>query len=284
LTAFTITVSAPANTPPTISGTPGTSVTVGSQYVFQPSAADAQNNTLTFSITNRPSWATFNTATGRLSGTPGAGNVGSFANIGVSVSDGFASASLPAFSITVNAAPNVAPTISGTPATAVMQGTQYTFQPTAVDANGDVLTFTIVNKPAWATFSAATGRLSGTPGAADVGTTTGIVIAVTDGALTSSLAAFNVAVQAVALGSATLSWTPPTQNTDGSALTDLGGFKIYWGTSQSNLSNVATINNPGITTYLVENLVPGTYFFAATAFDTSGNESTRSNVASKTVQ
>ena len=117
------------------------------------------------------------------------------------------------------------------------------------------------------------GRLSGTPGAADVGTTTGIVIAVTDGALTSSLAAFNVTVQAVALGSATLSWTPPTQNTDGSALTDLAGYKIYWGTSQSNLSNVATINNPGVTTYLVENLVPGTYFFAATAFDTSGNES-----------
>ena len=284
LAAFAISVGAPANTAPTISGTPGTSAMVGTQYAFQPSATDAQNNALTFSITNRPTWATFNTATGRLSGTPGAANVGSFANIGISVSDGLASASLPAFSISVSPAPNVAPTISGTPATAVMQGTQYSFQPTAVDANGDVLTFSIVNKPAWATFSAATGRLEGTPGAANVGTTTGIVISVSDGALTSALAAFNVTVQAVAIGSATLSWTPPTQNTDGSALTDLAGFKIYWGTSQANLPNVVTINNPGITSYLVENLVAGTYFFAATAFDASGNESTRSNVASKTIQ
>ena len=147
-----------------------------------------------------------------------------------------------------------------------------------------MLTFSIVNKPAWATFDTANGRLQGTPGPTHLGTTTGIVISVKDGAASASLPAFNVAVQAIATGSATLSWTPPTQNTDGSPLTDLAGFKIRWGTSQGNYSNSVTINNPGITTYLVENLMPNTYFFVATAFDTSGNESANSNAASKTIQ
>jgi hypothetical protein len=283
LPAFSITVSAAPNAAPTISGTPTTSVLQGTPYSFQPSASDANNDTLTYSITNKPAWATFSTSTGRLQGTPAAGNVGTFASIVIGVSDGKASAALPAFSITVTAAANGAPTISGTPATQVMQGTQYSFQPSASDPNGDVLTFAIANKPAWATFTAATGRLQGTPGPADVGTTSNIVISVTDGAASTALAAFGITVQAVALGSATLSWTPPTQNSDGSPLTDLAGFKVYWGTAQNSLTSSATITNAGVTSYLVENLVPATWFFAVTAFDTSGNESSQSNLASKTI-
>jgi hypothetical protein len=283
LPAFTISVTA-ANVAPTISGTPAATATTGVQYAFQPTANDANGNTLTFSITNRPAWATFSTTTGRLQGAPAAANVGTFANIGISVSDGQVSAALPAFTITVSAptAANNAPTISGLPATVAMQGVQYTFQPTANDTDGDVLTFSIMNRPAWATFTTSNGRLQGTPGT--VGTTTGIVISVTDGEDSAALAAFSIAVQAVATGSATLSWTPPTLNSDGSPLTNLAGFKVYWGTSQNNLASSATINNPGITSYMVENLVPGTYFFATTAFNSSGTESDRSNTASKTIQ
>jgi hypothetical protein len=146
------------------------------------------------------------------------------------------------------------------------------------------LTFAIANRPAWATFDTATGRLQGTPGPSHLGTTTGIVISVTDGAASAALPAFSIAVQAIATGSATLSWTPPTQNTDGSPLTDLAGYKLRWGTSLGNYPSVVTINNPGITTYVVENLTPNTYYFVATAFDTSGNESSPSNAASKTIQ
>jgi len=92
------------NRAPTISGTPATSVTAGQAYSFQPSASDPDGQALTFSITNIPSWASFNTATGRLSGTPAAGNAGTYGNILISVSDGSASATLPAFTITVQAA------------------------------------------------------------------------------------------------------------------------------------------------------------------------------------
>ena len=284
LPAFTIAVSAPANRPPTISGTPATTATVGVAYAFTPVASDPDGGTLTFAITNRPSWAAFSTTTGRLSGTPTTANVGTFANVVISVSDGSASAALPAFAIAVNPAPNRAPTISGAPATSVLQGTAYSFQPTASDADGDTLTFSIANRPAWATFDAATGRLHGTPGAGNVGTTTGIVITVSDGKTSASLAAFGITVQAVATGSATLSWLPPTTNTDGTPLTNLAGFKVYWGTTLGNYSSSATIMNPGLTRYVVENLTPNTYYFAVTAVNSAGVESVFSNAASKTIQ
>ena len=160
LPAFSITV-ASSNNPPTISGTPPTTATVGTQYSFTPTASDADGGTLTFSIANQPSWATFSTTTGRLQGTPAAANVGTFANIGISVSDGQDSAPLAAFSIVVSAAPNQPPTISGVPPTAVTAGTAYAFTPTASDADGGTLTFSITNRPGWATFSTTTGRLSG---------------------------------------------------------------------------------------------------------------------------
>jgi hypothetical protein len=282
LPAFAITVAA-ANTPPTITGTPPTTVTVGTQYAFTPGASDANGDALTFSIVNKPTWAAFTASTGGLQGTPLAANVGAYANIVISVSDGQSSTQLPAFTITVSPAPNTAPSISGAPPTSVMQGTQYAFQPTANDADGDVLTFSIANKPAWATFTTSTGRLQGTPGPADVGTTSSIVITVTDGKASAALAAFNIAVQATASGSATLSWQPPTQNTDGSALTNLAGYKVYWGTSQGTYPNSVTLNNPGLATYVVGNLVSGTYFFVVTSFNTAGAESSRSNSASKVI-
>jgi hypothetical protein len=281
LPAFSITV-ASSNNPPTISGTPPTTATVGTQYSFTPTAADPDGSTLTFTIANRPAWAVFTAATGRLQGTPTA--AGTFTGIRITVSDGQDSAQLASFSIVVSPAPNRAPTISGVPTTAVVAGTAYAFTPTASDPDaGDTLTFRITNQPAWAQFDAATGRLSGTPGVQHVGTTTGIVITADDGEATTSLAAFNVTVQAIAVGSATLSWTPPTTNTDGSPLTNLAGYKIYWGPSQGNYPNSTTLNNPGLTSYVVGNLAPGTYFFVATALSSAGVESAFSAPASKTI-
>jgi hypothetical protein len=137
-------------------------------YIFVPTATDADNDTLSFSITNRPTWATFSTTTGQLSGTPSRTQTGTVSNIRITVSDGKASASLPAFSIQVQAAPNSAPVISGSPGTAATVGTAYLFKPSATDADNDTLTWAIQNKPAWATFSTSTGQLSGTPTTANV--------------------------------------------------------------------------------------------------------------------
>lgn len=283
LPAFTITVQAAPNRAPTISGTPGTNATVGTAYSFQPTASDADGQTLGFTIQNRPSWATFTTATGRLSGTPTA--TGTFGNIIISVSDGTATASLPAFTITVGGGSpppsNSPPTISGSPATSVNVGSSYSFTPTASDPEGATLAFSIQNRPSWATFSTTTGRLSGTPTAA--GTTSSIVISVSDGTTSVALPAFSIAANSVTLGSATLSWVAPTQNTDGSSLTNLAGYRIAYGTSASALNQTIDISNPSLTTYVVDDLAAGTWYFAVKAYTSAGAESALSNVASKTI-
>ena len=80
----------------TISGTPAISVTVGSQYSFTPTASDTDGGALTYSITNSPSWATFNAKTGELYGTPKSTDLGPTTNIVITVADGSATASLPA--------------------------------------------------------------------------------------------------------------------------------------------------------------------------------------------
>ena len=178
---------------------------------------------------------------------------------------------------------NSAPSISGNPPAAVKVGEAYAFTPSASDPDGDSLTFSIENKPNWLEFSTTDGRISGTPTLANVGTFSSIRISVSDGQASSTLGSFSIDVTQVATASTTLSWTAPTQNEDGTTLTDLAGYKIYYGKSSGSYTNTIRIDNPSITTYLVENLTPDTYYFAATAFNDAGIESRFSGEAVKTL-
>jgi hypothetical protein len=198
----------------------------------------------------------------------------------VSVDDPSKSASA---SVSVVAAPTSL-TIGGTPATSATVGTAYSFQPTAAGGSGATLTFGIANQPAWATFNSATGLLSGTPGAGAIGTYANISISVSDGTTTATLPAFTLTVLAGATGSATVSWTAPTTRTDGTPLTNLAGFRVYYGTSPGNYPTVITIADPTVSTYVVSNLSTGTYYFVATAYDSTGEESAYSAPGSKTIQ
>jgi hypothetical protein len=175
---------------------------------------------------------------------------------------------------------NSAPVITGNPPRAVLYGNPYSFTPTATDADGDTLTFTVQNLPSWASFNSTSGELSGTPTLGNIGSYQDIVISVSDGALSNSLPAFSVDVTQAALGSITLQWDAPTQNTDGTALTDLAGYKMYYGLSTGNYPNEIVIDNPGTTTYVVDNLGPNTYYFVSTALNSQEVESTFSNVTS----
>ena len=289
LAPFTITVTAQANTPPTISGTPATSVQVGNAYDFRPTASDANGNALRFSIVNPPSWATFDTATGRLSGTPQSGNVGTSAQIVMSVTDNIDVTFLPMFSITVTAPPPVAPTnnpptISGTPSTSGKAGQPYAFSPTATDPDGQTLTFTISGKPSWATFDTRTGTLVGTPADGDVGTLGPITIGATDGTASVALPPFSIVVAAATTGWATLSWVPPSQNVDGTPLTNLAGFRIRYGRVADALDSVLEIRGSSVTSATIEGLGSGTWYFAVRAFTSANVESDLSNVAWKTIQ
>lgn len=178
---------------------------------------------------------------------------------------------------------NSAPTISGNPAPAVNVGDAYSFRPTASDPDGDTLNFEIANRPSWASFDTNNGEVSGTPSMGDIGSYDNISITVTDGQASASTPAFSVDVSQVQLGSVTLSWTAPTQNSDGSSLNDLDAYKIYFGNSQGSYPNQVRIDNPSITTYVVDNLAPDTYFFVATSVNSQGVESAYSNAAQVTV-
>ncbi len=291
LPAFQVTVAAapvtpPVQPPPTITGTPATTIQAGSRYAFQPSATGPSGMTLTFSVTGLPAWASFNSNTGAISGTPSNAQAGTYSNIVVSVSDGAMSASLPAFSIVVAAVTtppvDTAPVISGTPATTVQAGQAYAFTPTASDANGDALTFSIQNAPSWAAFSTTSGKLSGTPASGNVGTTANIVITVSDGTKTASLPAFSLAVTAVptpptnkppvisgasptqVVAGSAYSFTPTASDPDGNKLTFSITGKPSWATfstttgqlsgtpatAQTNSSIVITVSDGSLTASL----------------------------------
>ena len=285
LANFSIAVQA-VNRPPVIGGTPATSVTVGQTYDFTPTASDPDGQTLAFGISNKPSWATFSTSTGRLSGTPASGGVGTYSNIAIAASDGTLTAPLASFSITVQASANRPPVISGTPVKSATAGQPYSFKPTTSDADGDPLTFSIQNMPAWATFDSSSGTLYGTPASTDVGTTwSNIVMGVSDGKASASLPAFDITVAAVQTGSVTLSWLAPTSNTDGTPLTDLAGYRVFYGTASGQYSQNLSVPSPGVTSVTIEGLSTGnTWYFATKSVTSSGVESEYSQEASKTFQ
>jgi hypothetical protein len=270
LPGFSIVVTA-VPLPLTISGTPATTVVAGTAYAFQPTATGATK----FAILNKPAWAAFSTTTGLLSGAPSVTET--YSNIAIfAFNAADSSVALPGFSITVT--PGAVPlTISGTPATTAIAGTAYLFQPTATVASS----FAIYNKPSWATFSTTTGLLSGTPTAAATHSNI-VILASNNSGSAVSLPAFSIVVNQGAVRTATLSWTRPTLNTDGTALTDLSGYRIYCGTNPNALNQTLELSAT-VTTYVFENLSPATYYCAVTAYNATNAESIASNIVSKTI-
>jgi Putative Ig domain len=170
--------------------------------------------------------------------------------------------------------------IQGQPATAVAVSQRYSFQPITPNGSGGTLTYTASNLPGWLTIDSQTGRLTGTPTAADIATYSGLTISASDGSTTGP---FSITVLAAGSGTASLSWMPPSSNIDGSALTDLSGFVVLYGNSPTELSQSISITNPSISTYVVESLIPGTWYFAVQAVNAMGVRSESSAIASKVV-
>lgn len=274
-----------------IGGSPPAMIVARSNYYFRPWVAGSDKASAKFAIKNKPYWASFDPSTGTLSGKVYADQIGKYANISISASSATSSSRMPSFSITVTSEPvtspppaSSAPTISGAPKTSVVAvSTPFSFQPTASDPAGRKLTFSVNAKPSWTSFDSTTGRLYGTPGAANVGTTSNIVITANDGTASASLKAFSLTVTQTGNGSATLSWLPPTTNTNGTALTNLAGYQIKYGTNSGALSQTVQVANPGLTTYVISNLSPGTYYFGTLAYTSTGTQSKLSSLVSKTI-
>ena len=180
---------------------------------------------------------------------------------------------------------NLAPvTLQGTPPTTVAAGSTYSFQPT-VSASSTVVIFKISGQPAWAHFDMSNGALSGTPTVLDEGSTGHIVITAANATSTASLTPFTIQVKPAGTGpaTATLSWTAPTENTDGTPATHLAGYHIFYGTSPSKLTNTVTVAGAAATTFEITGLAEGTYYFAVVAYNSAGLVSGQSDIADQTI-
>jgi hypothetical protein len=71
----------------------------------------------------------------------------------------------------------------------------------------------------------------------------------------------------------TLGWVAPTQNSNGSPITDLAGYKIHYGTASEDYTQVVSIANPSLSRYVLDSLSSGTYYFAITSYNSQGTES-----------
>jgi hypothetical protein len=186
------------------------------------------------------------------------------------------------------AAPAGAPVqLVGTPPTSITAGQDYRFQP-QVAQGGGVVSFKIQGQPAWADFDTDTGMLTGTPPMADVGRTGGITITGSNGSSSAAIGPFTIQVNAPAppapsTGSASLSWVAPTENIDGTPITALAGYHIYYGNSAGAMTTTVTVADASETSYVISGLAPGTYYFTVVAYNSMGVDSGESNTASKTI-
>jgi hypothetical protein len=175
-------------------------------------------------------------------------------------------------------------TLQGAPPPGATVGAHYSFRPTVSPSSADVK-FAISGQPAWITFDTSTGALGGTPLAADEGTTGHIVVTASIGNSSTSLTPFTIQVHSAVTVtppsptvSAALSWTAPTENADGSPVTDLAGYRIYYGTNAADLTSKVVVSGAQSTTYVLKGLTNARYYFAVVAFNALGIDSGYSNL------
>lgn len=175
--------------------------------------------------------------------------------------------------------------LQGSPPTTVSAGTQYYFRPT-LSKSAMAVTFTIADLPTWAHFDSTTGALAGTPATKDEGTTGQIIISANTPDSSASLTPFTIKVGSAGVdstASTSLSWIAPTENTDGSPATQLAGYHIYYGPAANEMTTKVSVNGAASTSYMVDGLSSGTYYFTVAAYTNDGAESSHSAVVKITI-
>ena len=183
--------------------------------------------------------------------------------------------------------------ITGTPGTAT-SGETYRFKPTVTGAaKGKSLTFTSKNVPAWARFDPKTGLISGKPAKTDANKRYPMYIIVNDGVSSAwmqvtvkvnpGIPPLSVKLPSVKR-SVTVSWKAPSANVDNSPVhSSLAGYRVFYGKSADKLSTKLDVVGATMTSVCIEDLMPGTYFFAVKAYGKDGVESELTPVMQKTL-
>ncbi|MCF6236512.1 MAG: putative Ig domain-containing protein [Gammaproteobacteria bacterium] len=274
-----------------LTNTPLADIKEGETYVYTPKFYPAILGEINFTIPkNQPDWISLDPDTGTISGTPSQANVGTYPNIEIQTTIGDKKLTTGAFSITVEDV-NFSPTItikegSGIPKTTDFYATRtYTFELDASDQEKTPLEFFIELPdlsplPDWISFDKDERVVSVQPEVEHIGEKYEITISVSDGTNQTYLQPFTFSV-IPGIETATISWTAPTKNEDGTELEDLAGYYIYYGTKEGEYDKDKRVRldftepEP----HPIENLLLPEYFFVMTAFDVYGNESQYSNPA-----
>ena len=149
-------------------------------------------------------------------------------------------------------------------------GVEFEFLPAVTNMKG-APAFSADNLPPWASLDPATGRIMGTPKAADVGQYESITI-VADGAERVVSQPFSITVVGTGSGVAKLEWRVPLSKMDGSPLDDLAGYRISYGRDAEALDHSILVNDPTQTTYEFSTLDSGVWYFAVIAVNVNGLE------------
>lgn len=180
---------------------------------------------------------------------------------------------------------NQAPSIVARGDETVRVGQSFDSLSVASDADGDRLTFAAANLPPWASIDTHSGRITGTPSTQDVGVYESITISVTDTARhVATTRPFSITVVgSLGKGVASLRWELPPSKVDGSPLNDLAGYRIVYGRRSDDLDHSVFIGDASTTSYEIDSLGEGVWYFAVSAINASGLEGPRTTVASKSI-
>lgn len=243
--SFTIAVT-DVNDAPVITSVAPTSVILGEEYTYTPSATDAENDSLTWSLTQKPAGMTINATTGAISWTPA--EAGSSGTVRLVANDGSSDSVAQTFVITVSEPDNEAPVIGQgeTDTLTTDEDTQGSTTLTATDANGDSLSWSVSSPASNGSAAVVGGNVTYTPNANFNGNDS-FTVQVSDGSLTDSIVV-NVTVNAVndlpviAQGAGT-TLTTAENNSTGVTLSasDVDGDSLSWSISTAASDGSASV-------------------------------------------
>jgi trimeric autotransporter adhesin len=244
------------------------------QFTAMGTYTDSSTQDLTAAVT----WSSSNTAVATISNA--AGSKGSATALAVGTATISAASGSVSGSTALTVTPATLSSITITPVNpSVAPGAAQQF--TALGTYSDATTQDLTATATWNSSNPAVASISNATGSKGLAT----AVASGSAAITAMSGSISgTAMLTVATGSsgnATIFWDAPTTNADGTVLTDLAGYRIYYGTSPGDYPSNIDVGN--VTTYVFSNLAAGTYYLVITAYDTSGNESSYSNEISKTL-
>jgi uncharacterized protein YjdB len=244
------------------------------QFTATATYSDGTTQNLTTAVT----WSSSSTGVATVSNT--AGSKGLATSVAAGSTSITATSGDVSGSTTLTVTPATLVSIAITPTNpSIAQGTTRQF--TATGTYSDSTTQNLTTTVTWSSSNTGIATISNAAGSKGLATSVAAgstTITATSGSVSGTT---SLTVTAPVTGNATLAWSAPATNVDGSTLTDLAGYKIYYGTSPGSYTKVIDVGN--VTTSVVNNLAPGTYYFTVTAYNIYGVESSYSNEASKVI-